>query len=58
MKQEAKVVYLLECLQKTSPPVSKLLFFSVCRDNTPLVSVLLKNRGKYGEQVQVNSFSY
>ena len=25
MKQEAKVVYLLECLNKTSPPVSILL---------------------------------
>ena len=26
MKQEAKVVYLLECLQKTSPPVSTVIF--------------------------------
>ena len=25
MKQEAKVVYLLECLQKTSPPVGRCL---------------------------------
>lgn len=24
VKQEAKIVYLLECLQKTPPPVSKL----------------------------------
>ena len=25
VKQEAKIVYLLECLQKTAPPVSELL---------------------------------
>ena len=28
MKQEAKVVYLLECLQKTSPPVSFVTFLT------------------------------
>ena len=25
VKQEAKILYLLECLQKTSPPVSRAL---------------------------------
>ena len=29
VKQEAKVVYLLECLQKTSPPVSSYPIFLV-----------------------------
>lgn len=29
VKQEAKVVYILECLQKTAPPV--WIFFSVCK---------------------------
>lgn len=35
VKQEAKIVYLLECLQKTSPPVSILLWNSLpgCYDN-------------------------
>lgn len=27
VKEEAKMVYLLECLQKTSPPVSALPFY-------------------------------
>ena len=28
VKQEAKVVYLLECLQKTPPPVSSIAFLA------------------------------
>ena len=28
VKQEAKIVYLLECLQKTAPPVSLFLYTS------------------------------
>lgn len=31
VKQEAKIVYLLECLQKTSPPVS---IMHICVGNT------------------------
>ena len=31
VKQEAKIVYILECLQKTAPPVSlQLFFFYLC----------------------------
>lgn len=30
MKEEAKMVYLLECLQKTPPPVSVLATVSSC----------------------------
>lgn len=35
VKQEAKVVYLLECLQKTPPPVSDNTFFPASLHSVP-----------------------
>jgi len=44
VKQEAKVVYLLECLQKTPPPVSfiqVILILSVCFSSHTILNGLL-----------------
>jgi superfamily II DNA/RNA helicase len=37
VKQEAKMVYLLECLQKTPPPVSRCLFSLIDTDTSFLL---------------------
>jgi len=53
VKQEAKIVYLLECLQKTSPPV--LIFCEKKQDVDDIHEyLLLKVRARVEEQIFCN----